>query len=51
LLAAGEVHVQRDTSPTTDRRVQDQINDAMKGELPAAWTEALKEYYRKLGQQ
>ena len=51
LLSAGEVHVQRDTTPSAGRRAQDQINDAMKGELPAAWSEALKEYYRKLGQQ
>jgi hypothetical protein len=50
LLLGSQVHVQRDTSPTTDRKTQEHINDAMKGELPPAWSEALKEYYRKLSQ-
>ena len=50
LLVGGEVHVQRDTTPTTSKKNQEQINDAMKGELPPAWSDALKEYYRKLGE-
>jgi hypothetical protein len=50
MLLGSQVHVQRDTSPTTDRKTQEQINDAMKGELPPAWSEALKEYYKKLSQ-
>jgi hypothetical protein len=50
LLLGSQVHVQRDTSPTTDRKTQQQINDAMKGELPPAWSEALKEYYKKLSE-
>jgi hypothetical protein len=50
MLLGSEVHVQRDTSPTTDRKTQEQINDAMKGELPPAFSEALKEYYKKLSQ-
>ncbi|HET6249360.1 MAG TPA: hypothetical protein VFE47_16810 [Tepidisphaeraceae bacterium] len=50
-MVAGEVNVQRDTTPTASHRAQDKINDAMKGELPAAWSDALKEYYRKLGAQ
>ena len=29
-------------------KMEDEINDAMKGTLPAAWSEALKEYYKKL---
>ena len=29
-------------------KMEDQIKDAMKGDLPAAWSEALKAYYRKL---
>ncbi len=51
LLSGGEVHVQHDTTPNGSRKAQDKINDAMKGELPPAWSDALKEYYRKLGQQ
>jgi hypothetical protein len=49
LLLSGEISVQHDTTPTTTRKDQQQLNDAMKGQLPAAWSEALKEYYRKLG--
>ena len=48
LLTAGQIHVKQDTSPTISSKMQEQINDAMKGELPAAWGDALKEYYRKL---
>lgn len=48
LLLSGRVHVQQDTSPTMSDKLEDQIHDAIKGELPAAWGEALKEYYRKL---
>ena len=51
LLLGGEVHVQQDTTPTVSTKVQSEINDAMKGNLPAAWSEALREYYRKLGQE
>ena len=51
LLLGGEAHVQHDTSPTGSHKTHDKINDAMKGELPPAWSDALKEYYRKLGQQ
>lgn len=51
LMVAGETHVQRDTTPAPGQKSKDKINDAMKGQLPAAWSEALKEYYRKLGQQ
>jgi len=51
LMVAGETNVQRDTTPSASHKTQDKINDAMKGELPAAWSDALKEYYRKLGAQ
>ena len=51
LLAGGEVHVKHDTTPNASHKTQEKINDAMKGELPPAWSDALKEYYRKLGQQ
>ena len=51
LLLGGEVHVQQDTTPTVSTKVQSEINNAMKGNLPAAWSEAMKEYYKKLGQE
>jgi len=49
LLLSGEISVQHDTTPVASRKTQDEINDVMKGQLPAAWSDALKEYYRKLG--
>ncbi|HSI34227.1 MAG TPA: hypothetical protein VK986_11620 [Tepidisphaeraceae bacterium] len=48
LLTAGQLHVKQDTSPAMSHKMEDQIKDAMKGDLPAAWSEALKAYYRKL---
>jgi len=48
LLLSGKIHVQEDSSPTVGGRLNDDISDAMKGQLPAAWSEALKEYYKKL---
>ncbi len=51
LLLGGEVHVQQDTTPKTSQKLQSEINDAMNGELPAAWSDALKAYYQKLGER
>jgi hypothetical protein len=51
LLLGGEISVQQDTTPTGNSKLQTDISDAMKGQLPAAWADALKEYYKKLGQQ
>ena len=51
LLLGGEVHVQQDTTPAVSTKLQTEINDAMKGNLPPAWSEALKEYYKKLSEQ
>ena len=48
LLLSGRIHVQHDTSPTMSKKLEGQINDAMKGQLPAQWSEPLKEYYKKL---
>jgi len=47
-LVGGRISVERDTTPTGNRKLQQDIGDAMKGRLPAAWGEPLKEYYRKL---
>jgi len=51
LLLSGQIHTQKDTSPTMSDRLEDQINDVLNGQLPATWQEALREYYRKLSQQ
>ena len=51
MLLGGEIHVQQDTTPTGNSKLQTDISDAMKGQLPAAWADALKEYYKKLGQE
>jgi hypothetical protein len=51
LMLGGEVHAERDTTPTAGQKMRQQIDDAMKGELPAAWSDALKQYYQKLSQQ
>ena len=48
MLLSGQIHVQQDTTPTLSMKSQQDLNDAMKGELPSAWSDALKEYYKKL---
>ena len=48
MLISGQVNVQQDSTPTTSLKMQRDLNDAMKGELPAAWSDPLKEYYKKL---
>jgi hypothetical protein len=48
LLLSGRIHVEQDTTPTTSLKTQQELNDAMKGEIPAAWGEAVKVYYEKL---
>jgi len=40
MLLSGTMNVQQDTTPTTSLKMQQDLNDAMKGELPAAWSEA-----------
>jgi hypothetical protein len=51
MLLGGQVHAQRDSTPSMNQKLKAQIDDAMKGELPPAWSDALKEYYKKLGQE
>jgi hypothetical protein len=48
LMVSGRIHVEQDTTPTTSLKTKQDLNDAMKGELPPAWSEALREYYKKL---
>ncbi len=50
MLLGGELHVQNDSSPVVSKKLDDQIKDAMKGELPPTWREVLKTYYQKIGQ-
>ena len=51
LLLAGQLHVQQDSTPTQSLKTQQELNDAAKGELPAAWSDSLKTYYQKLASQ
>ncbi len=51
MLLGGQIHVQLDTTPTPSGKTQRDIADAMKGQLPPAWSAALQEYYRKLSAQ
>jgi hypothetical protein len=51
LLIEGRVSVDHDTSASPNTRLHNDVNDAMKGELPAAWSDALKEYYKQLSQE
>jgi hypothetical protein len=48
MLLSGTMNVQQDATPTTSLKMQRDLNDAMKGQLPAAWSDPLKEYYKKL---
>ncbi len=47
-LAGGEVHVQRDSTPSPTGRIDQSIHAVTGGELPAAWSGVLETYYRKL---
>jgi hypothetical protein len=48
MLLASQVDVQQDTTPTTGMKLQKDLNDAMRGALPPAWSDPLKAYYKKL---
>jgi len=51
MLLGGRIHVQLDTTPQPSGKTRQEIDDVMKGQLPADWSEALKQYYRKLSDQ
>jgi hypothetical protein len=51
MLLSGQLNVQQDTTPTASLKMQRDLNDAMKGQLPAAWSDPLKEYYKKLASE
>jgi hypothetical protein len=48
MLLGSQVDVQQDATPTTGMKLQKDLNDAMKGALPPAWSDPLKAYYKKL---
>ena len=48
LLTAGQMNVRADTTAVLGTRTDEKIHDAMKGDLPPAWSDALKAYYQKL---
>jgi len=50
MLLSGRIHVEQDTTPASTGKLHSDIDNAMKGDLPAAWSDALKEYYEKLSQ-
>ena len=51
MLTSGQLNSQHDTTPTSNLKMQKDLNDAMKGELPPAWSDPLKAYYEKLSAQ
>jgi len=51
LLLGSAVHVSQDTTPTGRNKQRKEVGDAMKGELPPAWKDALKSYYQKLADE
>jgi hypothetical protein len=51
LLLAGKVDVTADQSQTMPKYVRDDIADAMKGDLPEKFREALQQYYKRLSEQ
>ncbi len=48
MLLGSQVDVQQDTTPMTGMKLQKDLNDAMKGAIPPAWSDPLKAYYKKL---
>ena len=51
LLLGGQTSVQQDSTPSGNLKLQQDISDSMKGTLPPAWSDALKQYYQKLSNQ
>jgi hypothetical protein len=51
VMVDGQISVEHDTTPASNQKTRQDISDAMKGSLPAAWQDALKQYYQKLSSQ
>jgi hypothetical protein len=48
VLAAGQVHVIADTSPTVSEKTQKDVENAMNGTLPKGYADPVKAYFQKL---
>jgi hypothetical protein len=51
LLLGSRISVQEDQTPQPMDKLQQEIDDVMRGELPPAWSQPLTEYYRQLSSQ
>jgi len=51
LLLSGEIDVAADSSSPMPKYVRDNVADAMKGKLPAAYRDVLHQYYRRISEQ
>jgi len=51
LLLTGDIDVAADSSISMPKYVRDNVADAMKGKLPAAYRDVLRQYYRRISQQ
>ena len=49
-VLTGRIDVEADASAAMPKYIRDNIADAMKGNLPAEYRDALEQYYRRLGQ-
>ena len=51
ILLGGRMSVEEDATQSPNLKSRKEIDDAQQGELPPVWSEALREYYRKLAEQ
>lgn len=51
VLAAGQMHVQSDSTPTVNAKTQKEINDAMNGVMPKGFADPVKAYFQKLSSE
>jgi hypothetical protein len=51
LLIGSQISVQEDTTPQPTNKMQQEIEDVMRGQLPPAWSQSLTDYYRQLSDQ
>ena len=49
-LGTGEIDVAIDSSVNMPKYIRDNIADAMKGNMPEEYREALEQYYRRIGE-
>lgn len=51
VIAAGQMHVTMDTTPTASEKTQKDIDNAMQGAMPKGYSDPVKAYFEKLSQQ